>query len=379
MFERLTTNNCIIVSIDNPHFGNNTDCEINIMKGDKYLSCGEHENMVDWYTHDDMSGRQKWIIEKINDDFFIRTSFRRCNRNVYLGAPNDSHFVYMYTTKNDFTKWDIIKIPDTHNKYSLVFKGKKFDRSCVELVVARYKENIEWVNAYSNIVTVYNKGSVLNSSVDIIPLPNIGREGHTYLRHMSEKSKISTERNDKRYIYTQGNPFDHNETFLFAIDNYYRLKEVQPLGHVYLRHPLSNIPPLSVEREITHFTEYGLKYGVLVVDSNLRTPLFIDYGIENINELFRSRPEHKESESLSCMNYFLRESICPLIQEEDTIYFTYSALFSITHDSLRNFSKSYSIKNMMRTLLKLDDQGGEYGYILERLWLVIFGYKHEEE
>ena len=82
MFERLTTNNCIIVSIDNPYFVNNTDCEINIMKEDKYLSCGEHENMVDWYTHDDMSGRQKWIIEKINDDFFIRTSFRRSNRNV---------------------------------------------------------------------------------------------------------------------------------------------------------------------------------------------------------------------------------------------------------------------------------------------------------
>lgn len=154
----------------------------------------------------------------------------------------------MYTSKNDFTKWDIVKIPGSHNKYSFVFKGKKFDRSCVELVVARYKETIDWVNAYSNIVTVYNKEPVLlNSSVEIIPLPNIGREGHTYLRHMLEKSKNSTDEPDKRYIYTQGNPFDHNETFLFAIDNYYRLEEVQPLGHVYLRPPLSTILSIYVQ------------------------------------------------------------------------------------------------------------------------------------
>jgi len=64
----------------------------------------------------------------------------------------------------------------------------------VEIVVANYEENIDWVtkiprNIY-NKLTIYNKGraknynSVINLGAVINALPNIGREGHTYLYHI---------------------------------------------------------------------------------------------------------------------------------------------------------------------------------------------------
>ena len=61
----------------------------------------------------------------------------------------------------------------------------------IELVVARYKENIDWLddppfNKYR--IKCYNKGDNIPScpekKCNIIPLPNIGRCDHTFLHHI---------------------------------------------------------------------------------------------------------------------------------------------------------------------------------------------------
>lgn len=63
----------------------------------------------------------------------------------------------------------------------------------IEIVLARYEENIDWINEYPFNrfkVTVYNKGSDLresvcqNSQCQFIKLPNVGRCDHTYLHHI---------------------------------------------------------------------------------------------------------------------------------------------------------------------------------------------------
>lgn len=73
-----------------------------------------------------------------------------------------------------------------------------------ELVVARYHENLNWIKPYmAQKVTIYNKGDSFIEGA--IPLPNVGREAHTYLYHIVNKW------NDL-YPYTafvQGNPFPH--------------------------------------------------------------------------------------------------------------------------------------------------------------------------
>ena len=73
-----------------------------------------------------------------------------------------------------------------------------------ELVVALYKENIDWLDSIHSFdkKTVYNKGDkVVESS---IILPNIGREAHTFLHHI-----VTNYDNLADFtVFLQGNPFD---------------------------------------------------------------------------------------------------------------------------------------------------------------------------
>jgi len=53
-----------------------------------------------------------------------------------------------------------------------------------QLVISRYQEPIEWIDEYNIPTFIYNKGSLLKTKYNVIELPNIGREGHTYLHHI---------------------------------------------------------------------------------------------------------------------------------------------------------------------------------------------------
>lgn len=83
-----------------------------------------------------------------------------------------------------------------------------------ELIVARYQEDLSWLDKVPDDIkiTVYNKGEdILDCSS--IPLPNIGREAHSFLYHIVENwSELSD-----YVIFVQGNPFDHCSKFLERI------------------------------------------------------------------------------------------------------------------------------------------------------------------
>jgi hypothetical protein len=86
----------------------------------------------------------------------------------------------------------------------------------VDVVIARYNEDLSWVDNIRekypeyNII-VYNKGSHIPNS---IPLLNVGRESDTYLTHIinnyTNLANIT--------IFLQGNPFDH-----ISLDGLYEL------------------------------------------------------------------------------------------------------------------------------------------------------------
>lgn len=73
----------------------------------------------------------------------------------------------------------------------------------VDLVVARYNEDVEWTKNIHFPVFLYNKGEDL--VVPNIKLPNIGREAHTILFHICENYNTLNEFT----LFLQGNPFDH--------------------------------------------------------------------------------------------------------------------------------------------------------------------------
>ncbi len=52
-----------------------------------------------------------------------------------------------------------------------------------KIVVARYNENIEWLNSEMSNCIIYNKGNKLNINNEIL-LENVGRESETYLHYI---------------------------------------------------------------------------------------------------------------------------------------------------------------------------------------------------
>lgn len=83
------------------------------------------------------------------------------------------------------------------------------------VVVARYNENIEWSKQFQNVI-VYNKGNQMNNGCNEVLLSNVGREGHTYYKHICDNY-------DKLADYTiflQGNPFDHSPNIISNLNKY---------------------------------------------------------------------------------------------------------------------------------------------------------------
>ena len=75
----------------------------------------------------------------------------------------------------------------------------------IKLVIARYNEKIDWIKSPNHVI--YNKGNQLNDPTKIvIEMPNVGREGHTYLTHI-----VKNYNNLNDYtVFLQGDPFPHS-------------------------------------------------------------------------------------------------------------------------------------------------------------------------
>ena len=77
------------------------------------------------------------------------------------------------------------------------------------IVVARYNENIEWTKQFSNVI-IYNKGTPLEGKYNEIYLNNVGREGHTYYKHIYDNYENLSDYT----IFLQANPFDHSPNII---------------------------------------------------------------------------------------------------------------------------------------------------------------------
>lgn len=101
----------------------------------------------------------------------------------------------------------------------------------LELVVAHYNENLNWLRRVPKefCVTVYDKSG--ESWPKAIALPNIGREAHTYLWHIFTRYNSLAEVT----VFCQGKPFDHAYDFhqtLRDLAETPALHGFLPLGHI---------------------------------------------------------------------------------------------------------------------------------------------------
>ncbi len=96
----------------------------------------------------------------------------------------------------------------------------------IELVVARYLEDLSWLNNIPPQIRarVYDKSPSGN-------LPNIGREAHTYLHHICENYDALPDVT----VFAQGHPFDHAFDFhktLRALPATFETSNFRWLGHI---------------------------------------------------------------------------------------------------------------------------------------------------
>ena len=73
----------------------------------------------------------------------------------------------------------------------------------VQVIIARYREDVSWADRLGYAYTVYDKGG--SPAGNARPLPNIGREAHTYFTHIVTEYDRLADMN----VFLQGDPFDH--------------------------------------------------------------------------------------------------------------------------------------------------------------------------
>lgn len=87
-------------------------------------------------------------------------------------------------------------------------------------VIARYQEELDWINQLKTPYTIYNKG-LSEPNYTCIEIENIGRESHTYLTYI-----LNNYHNLPEYLaFLQGDPFAHCKSTLEVINNFNEHKE----------------------------------------------------------------------------------------------------------------------------------------------------------
>ena len=203
----------------------------------------------------------------------------------------------------------------------------------VELVIARHEEDLRWVRRVpaSIRITIYNKGTNLALPLEIArreglsvnALPNLGREAHTYLTHLSERYEEVA----PVTIFCQGHPFDH------APDFHARLRGVS---------------------EGSESPDPFLWYGFLEETDDPRGKrLFVPWS---------KNPERKELET-GCLHEELFGGTTP-----DFFHFRGGAQFAVTREAVHRRDREFYLRALDLSV-KIPLAAHSY----ERIWDRIFG------
>jgi len=96
--------------------------------------------------------------------------------------------IILYRDEIDLLGYNIINIGRGFSSW--IKKTTEAFEPNIELVVSRYNEDLEWLKnkKFRYPTTIYNKGTNDNfykpKGCKVVKLPNVGREGHTYLHHV---------------------------------------------------------------------------------------------------------------------------------------------------------------------------------------------------
>jgi hypothetical protein len=129
----------------------------------------------------------------------------------------------LFTQRNNrkMSMIDIIGVSVTPNPgFQESSKSKLQTTNTLAIVVARYNEDAAWTKDISNVI-IYNKGETLGPEYNEIMLENVGREGHTYYKHIYDNYDCLHD----YIIFLQGKPQDHTDNIIEKLRDYIRVVE----------------------------------------------------------------------------------------------------------------------------------------------------------
>lgn len=220
-----------------------------------------------------------------------------------------------------------------------------------EIVVSRYNEDISWLNEEfpTEKVTIYNKGEdniTHQSNWNIIQLPNIGRESHTYLYHIiSNYNKLAD-----RTLFLQGNPYDHKNELYLPLKKY--------KTHIFGN--LSNKCKNIIARCGNSFSAYIKSY-------YRRDPDRLD----DQSSYLESHPHYigfKEGIENDNLQNFIDQILKRNLPDDTIIGWAMGAQFAIDKEIILLHNKQY-YKNLINIF---ERSSQEEGYFFEKSWDIIF-------
>ena len=134
--------------------------------------------------------------DKVSDDNFCKLRAAVCPQSEFQCLPDGSAThngkQVAVTARCRWSDYDRAPdMTDLHRTTTTCAAAKlmnsviagEVNKSQLELVVARFDEDISWSNVYARVRTVYDK-STGTTNANFETLPNVGREQHSYLEHI---------------------------------------------------------------------------------------------------------------------------------------------------------------------------------------------------
>lgn len=243
-------------------------------------------------------------------------------------------------------------------------------------VVARYMEDVSWLNDLPRDAKIYlyNKGpdiepGVLNRDVNLIRLPNAGRESGTYMHHLMHEFRAEE---GEFTVFTQADPFEHAPHILDLVRVWQRWDDVQPLSLMWLAD--KKIPPARLlERETSDWID-GMAVRREYFSLTTWAPIgFFDEGAWGIGSTYRQK--HMLPSGVNIMAHFLDfcglKELAAQAEPAEVGTFSYGAIFAVRNTRVQRFldmARPHLEKIELLTRADLN-----YGYIFERCWLHFFG------
>jgi len=246
----------------------------------------------------------------------------------------------------------------------------------ITYVIARYKEDIGWINDLpaDAEVYLYNKGPEIDMAgitrpIHLKQLKNAGRESATYLHYLLNDHRAG----DSEFIvFTQGEPFEHAPDFLELVKVPGKWRDIQPLSLLWLAD--KKVPPLPVlegER-----SDWIGSLAVRAEHFSLKTwaPVaFFDEGAWGIGNTYRHK--HMLPNGTNIAAHFFEfcgfDAIAQRALNADIGVFSYGAIFAVRGSLVGKLVAESKQQLAAMELLSRADLN--YGYVFERLWLHLFG------